>query len=433
MKAGISTIDITPPVGVDLTGYGARVGGSTKVHDNLNATALVLDDGEKRVCILSMDVLGTDFAQDKALRKSISEATGINPENILIASSHTHSGPAVGMLRQCGEPDDACVRRLWSQAMAAAKAANEKLVDARLSFARAESELAWNRREGYIKAAAEQKGISGAILTDPEISALLIEMDEQAPVLLFNYACHGVVMDGDNLEISADWIGAAREALLSSGSIGTAIFLQGCCGNINPRWRSTFEVVKQAGESVAKPILDSLPNAQPIDDPKIKVAWKNVDVPYLPLPPEEELEQEISFRRSEIQKLQAEVGSIISIKTHTAMLEWALDALKMVTEGGPESVTLGLQAISVGNVVFASLPGEAFCEYGLTFKKMTQSHVIPVGYANGNIGYIPTAEAYAQDGYEISSAYKYYAVKMIGPESESIILDAMNELLAETK
>ena len=105
----------------------------------------------------------------------------------------------------------------------------------------------------------------------------------------------------------------------------------------------------------------------------------------------------------------------------------------MIDEGGPESVKVGLQAISIDGVVLATLPGEAFCEYGLAFRKMTKSSVMPVGYANGNIGYIPTAEAYKEGGYEVNDAIKYYAVKMIAPESEQIILDAMKGLLAEVE
>jgi neutral ceramidase len=432
MKAGIAKHNVTPPVGVDLTGYVARTGPSNKVHDDLFATALVLDDGSKRIGIIAIDLVGTDMAQDAALRDAISKATGIEPGNLLIASSHTHAGPAVGVLRECGEPDEACVRRLWSQIVAAAKEASQNLVEARLSYARAESELAWNRRSWVIEAKVQQSKTSG-VITDPEISGLLIEMDGRKPVMLFNYACHGVVMGGENLEISADWIGAARDALESGGSIGTAIFLQGYCGNINPRWRGTFEEVKHAGESVAKPLLDALAEAKPIENPKIKVAWKHVDLPYLPLPEEETLEQEITFRRGEIEKTQAEGSPLVYGQVHKAMLGWAQDALKMVTEGGPESVRIGLQAISIDGLVLATLPGEAFCEYGLEFRKATKSSVMPVGYANGNIGYIPTAEAYKEGGYEVTDAIRYYAVKMIGPESEQIILDAMKGLLAEVE
>lgn len=450
MRAGIAKVDITPPVGGDLTGYVGRPGPSTKVHDDLFASALVLDDGATRVGILSVDIVGTDLAQDAGLRESISKATGIPAENLMIASSHTHSGPAIGILRQCGVPDDAYIRRLFAQIASVAKEACENLADAKLSYIRGESELAWNRREWVINAGVQQSPTSG-VITDPEIGGLVIQFvqgekqipraaqndrdgqnDTTAkPVMLFNYACHGVVMGGDNLEISSDWIGAARNALESSGKIGTSIFLQGCCGNINPRWRGSFDEVKHAGESVANPLLADLPNAKRFSDPKIKVAWARVDLPYMPLPSEEALEQEISFQRSEIERLQAG-GNTAQLQVAKAMAGWAQDSLKLLNDGGgPESVSVGLQVIRIGDAVLVTYPGEAFCEFGLAFRKLTNHAVLPVAYANGNIGYIPNADAYKEGGYEVDSAIRYYGEKMIGPESEGIILNAVRGLLAE--
>lgn len=427
MKASIAKCVVTPPAGVDLTGYIGRPGASTKAHDDLFVTVLVLDDGTERVGIISIDILGTDLKQDTELRKGISKATGIKAENLLIASSHTHAGPAIGILRGCGEPNDAYLRKLWSLIIETAKSACDDLADARLSYIQAESELALNRRAWVINSGTQQSETSG-VITDPQISALLIEIDGREPVLLYNYACHGVVMGGENVEISADWIGAARDTLESSGSVGVSMFLQGCCGNINPRWRGTFDEVLRAGKSVADPLLAALPGARPLEDPKIKVRWKFIDLPYMPLPDQESLEQEISFRRSESAKARAEGQSVIC-NAHEQMANWAQDAIKVLSEGGPKSVQIGLQAIAIDGVVLTTLPGEAFCEYGLWFREMTEAKVIPVGYANGNIGYIPTAEAYNEGGYEVTEAVKYYGVQMIGPESEKIIVDAARDML----
>ncbi len=430
MRAGIAKQKITPPVGVDLTGYLGRPGPSNKVHDELFVTALILDDGDSRIGIISMDVLGTDMDQDTRLRKAISEATGIEPDNLMIVATHTHAGPALGALRECGSPDEAFVCQLWSKIVETAKAACENMADAKLSYAKSESDLAWNRRAWVIESDVRQSETSG-VITDPHIGGLLIEIATNESVLVYNYACHGVVMDSDNLEISADWIGAARDRLESSGQAGASVFLQGCCGNINPRWRGTFAEVQRAGLSVAEPLLEALPTAKPLDDPKIKVTWRYVDLPYDPLPDKEVLEQEISFRRGEFKKAQAE-GNAIMQKAHRAMLDWAQDALDMINaDGGPKSVRVGLQAIKLGDVIFVTLPGEAFCEYGLWFRDMTDAEVIPVGYANGNIGYIPTAEAYKEGGYEVDSAIKYYGVKMIGPGSEKVIVDAARDMIKE--
>ncbi|NLN74961.1 MAG: hypothetical protein GX139_01430 [Armatimonadetes bacterium] len=430
MKAGIAKHNITPPIGVELTGYLGRPGPSNKKHDDLFATALALDDGDTRIAIVSIDILGTDMEQDAELRAAISAATGIDPGNLMIVSTHTHAGPAIGTLRGCGEKDESYVKHLWQMVVDTVKAACEELVDAKLLYAKSESELAWNRREWVIDGKVQQSPTSG-VITDPQVSALLVEMAGREPVLIYNYACHGVVMDSNNLEISADWIGAARDKLESSGSVGVSMFLQGCCGNINPRWRGTFAEVERAGLSVAEPLLEQLPKAQSLANPKIKVAWRYVDLPYNPLPDADALEQEIAFRKDEFEKAKAE-GNAIMQKAHRSLREWAQDALEMVKSGGgPEGVRVGLQAVSLGDVIFVTLPGEAFCEYGIWFREMTDANVIPAAYANGNIGYIPTAEAHNEGGYEVDSAIKYYGVKMIGPGSEKVIVDAVRDMLKE--
>lgn len=430
MKAGIAKKIITPPVGVDLSGYVGRSGPSVKVHDDVYARALVLDDGATRIGIVSLDMLGTDMSQDAALREGISKATGIPRRNLLIGSSHTHSGPAFLYLRECGTPDPSVVSKIVSQVVEAAVEANGNLADARLSFTKTESDLGWNRRQWVVQAKVQQSPTSG-VITDHTLSGLRIEIDGRQPIVLFNYACHGVIMGPDNLELSADWIGVARKIIESSGAADTAMFLQGCCGNTNPRYRGTFELREQAGEAVAKPLLTALADARPVENPKIRVAWRDIELPYIPLPPADELEKEVSFRKSELAKLQAESAPDVRMQTPRAMLGWAQDALKTVTEGEPKSIKVGLQAIAIGNIVFAALPAEAFCEYGLAFRKMSAATVIPVGYANGNIGYLPTAEAYKEGGYEPTDAVKYYGIQMISPESEMLILNTMKDLLTE--
>ncbi|MBT7095989.1 hypothetical protein HN937_01365, partial [Candidatus Poribacteria bacterium] len=69
LRAGVASRDITPPVGVDLTGYGGRPSGCTSIHDQLHARALALSDGAVTVVLVSLDVLGISFELRDALRE----------------------------------------------------------------------------------------------------------------------------------------------------------------------------------------------------------------------------------------------------------------------------------------------------------------------------------------------------------------------------
>lgn len=431
LTGGWARRKITPPVGVDLTGYVGRPGACTGVHDDLFADALVIDDGTTRVCFVTVDILGTDSAQDTALREGISRATGIPSKNVLIGCSHTHGGPAAQCLRRCGTPDDGYLRWAYEQIKAAAFEANRRRAPARLSVSRASSDLGVNRR-GWVVERGLQADKSSGTVTDPEVLALTVDAEGVGRIVLFNYACHGVVMGSDNVEVTGDWITAAKSMLESDPSVDAAMFLQGCCGDINPRLRGSFAEVQAAAELVARPLLAALADSNPIVAPRIRVAWHRIEIPLSPLPPREEIEQEISFRRQEIERKRADGAPQVCVRIDEAMLGWAEDALEALDSGPlPETVSLALQGVSFGDVTVVAIPGEAFCNIGLQIKRMLPTPIMAAGYANGNIGYIPTEAAFAEGGYETSEAFRFYGLRMVAPEAERVLLRSARSLLDE--
>ena len=92
LVAGASEIDITPPVGVPLAGYGyERI--SESVLAPLKAHALVLGEGENRCALLGFDLLAMPKAEGEIIRKRISAGTGIAAERIMLCCTHAHTGP----------------------------------------------------------------------------------------------------------------------------------------------------------------------------------------------------------------------------------------------------------------------------------------------------------------------------------------------------
>src|SRR4051794_12150085 len=88
LTAGVAETAITPPIGTPAIGTIQR---SRGVHDDLFARALVLDDRQARVAILSLDLVGTDFALADEARRAIRERTGIT--TALVHCTHNHSSP----------------------------------------------------------------------------------------------------------------------------------------------------------------------------------------------------------------------------------------------------------------------------------------------------------------------------------------------------
>jgi neutral ceramidase len=103
-QAGAAEVVITPPVGGEMDGYGARKSGSTGVHDDLLAHALVLDDGERRAAIVTCDVLFVDAPTVAAVRAAAARRWGLPPERVLVAATHTHQGPKGLTGFRCSSP-----------------------------------------------------------------------------------------------------------------------------------------------------------------------------------------------------------------------------------------------------------------------------------------------------------------------------------------
>src|SRR5450759_816401 len=93
LKAGWSRIAITPEIGVRLTGFSARQGVSTGVYDDLYVRSLAIESEARAVALVSVEVLALDGDFVLVVKQAVSRRTGIPAANILIACTHTHSGP----------------------------------------------------------------------------------------------------------------------------------------------------------------------------------------------------------------------------------------------------------------------------------------------------------------------------------------------------
>ena len=89
-----------------------------------------------------------------------------------------------------------------------------------------------------------------------------------------------------------------------------------------------------------------------------------------------------------------------------------------IVKAGITTSDAEVQVIGLGDVALVAVPGEYFVEFGLQIKAASEAPItLVVELANGSIGYIPTAEALAEGGYEGSSA-KYT------PDAGQMLADA---------
>ncbi|MBI3462802.1 MAG: hypothetical protein HY000_07045 [Planctomycetes bacterium] len=151
--AGVARADITPPVGIYARSWGAATHDQAEgIHRPLVATALVLAHVTEQTgpcAILSVD-LGwwNDRRQADRLLASVCDATGLPTSHLLLALSHTHSGPTLNPSvadRPGGEHIAPYLDRLRETLTALIQRARSKLKPAWITFASGSCGLAVNR------------------------------------------------------------------------------------------------------------------------------------------------------------------------------------------------------------------------------------------------------------------------------------------------
>lgn len=396
MLASLAQVEITPPVGIAMTGYIARAGGAIGVHDPLFAKTLVLEEVGQRVALIACDLLGLHLSYVTAVRNAVQAATGIPAANIMLTCSHTHAGPATMFLQDCGEADEWYLAELRQKIVEVISRAVADLRPARFGVGR-----------GQVTAGVHNRRTPGDVI-DPELGVLRIE-DEAGRMLgvVLNYACHPTCLTGENQLFSAEYPGYAADKLQRVTGAPT-MFITGAIGDVGPVARG-WPVLEQLGQAVADEALRTLEKLQVAAWNGLSVAAQTVALPLLPPPPTEQLQQE--FERWSRPTIDSHSSTLPPHpKIRQAMLHWSEQTLAQVARGQVAStVTTEVQVIRVGDLRLVSAPGELFVELGLAVKRSVDGQPLFLcGFGNDNIGYIPTRRAYPHGGYEIVDAYKYY-------------------------
>jgi neutral ceramidase len=424
LLAGAAKIVITPPVGLDLCGFGNRPGPSTSVHDDLCAAALYLES-DQQALIITCDLIGLDRESVREVRAGIQAATGVASGSIMIGCSHTHSGPATPCIAGLGKIDADYLAVLKRKLVGLGKMAHDSRQPCALGTLREPVSVGINRRE--MREAGMTIGRNERGLTAPWVDVVAVDtMDGRPLARYFVHAAHAVTLSG--LEISADWPGYAQrivERVYGDGCV--AMFGQGCCGNINSEPRGTFDIAEAQGRVMAGAVVKAAEYA--LKQAEVEIACASVDLalPCFDPPPVAEAQAQVEAFRQAAAGPERNYGLRMM---DAGDIAWA-ERLLALAQAGATNLTrpYEVQAMRLGDLLLVGLPGEVFVEYALQIDEgAPQAQTATMAYANDNVGYVPTAAAYAEGGYEVTQAIRFYGDTMLRPESERMIVAAALEL-----
>lgn len=422
LRAGTAKANITPYVGILLSGFGGRRQGTDGIHDDLHARAVVLDDGDTKVALASCDLIGFSLDSIAAIRELAGQMTGIPAEHLLIAATHTHSGPTMNILRMSTQ-DPEWVSIVEKKVAGAIAEAHANLTEATLGVGIGNARIGINRRErtpeGTIKLG---KNPSGPIDTD--VGVMRVDTKDDKPIAaIIHHPCHPVVLGGNNNYVSADFPGAATGFIEQVKPGIRALFINGCAGNINSvPVGGAFADVRRLGTILGAEALKTYEAIECASDIRIRCATEHVEVPLQELPSIADMEKRIEQRTKELGP-----GVPPEEVERSPLVSYARDVIAERQRGKPKrSRVIEMQAIALGDAVLVTTPGETFVEIGQAIKAGSPfEHTLVTGYTNGVIGYIPTAKAFDEGGYEVTSSYQfYYGTYSLAPGVEQAVIDA---------
>ena len=421
LQIGVARTRISPPWGVELSGWGYYLGRIwQRIRDHTAATALVLDDGTSAAAAVAVDLMYSDAAFTRAVRRHVAAHTNLKPEAICVGCSHSHNTPTTALIRGAGEVDAEYVAWAARQTATAVIQAWRQRRPSRLSMGKAEVKgWAFNRTR-----------TNGPI--DTRLSVWRADDTEGRPfAAVINYQAHPTVMMGlGATDLSRDWPGQVTDMLEATHPGLTALFLQGSCGDVNfdPHWNAAGRC-HEPGRAIAGLALQALATAGPIEADRVSWATLPVELPTRRWTRDEVMkdreEAEYRLRTNDTTGWLDGFARVIvnyparlperyggdTMKAVRAVcrfgVEWTDLALKDL-DTRPETLTTEVQAIRAGDAWLVSNPSELFTTLALDLRRrFANDNLMIAGYANDSIGYVPDAHDLDRRSYAANQSPKF--------------------------
>lgn len=409
LQAGVAVVDITPPVGYRMCGYfNERL--STGVLNPLHAKALVLRQGDRRIAMVFCDLIGLSDDVSRRARDQVEQEIGIPAGNILLAATHSHTGPLYfDALRDhlhakavATHGKDPCEKvdypsQLVSAIVRAIQEADAKVRPVQVEATTAQQQgLSFNRRfhmkDGTVRfnpgvLNPDIVQVAGPI--DPEVGVILFRDGQKALAGLVNFALHLDTLGGT--QYAADYPYFAEQTLRQKyGEDFVLLFGNGACGDINhidvtTRERLTTETI---GTTLGRTVAESLTRAKPIVEPRLAVSDVRIETPMQQFSP-----AQIEQARRDMDKIGTDQMSFLDQVR-------AYKIVDLQSRGASSPVEIQVFRLS-DEVAVVGLPGEVFVDLGLAIKKASPFPItLVIELCHDDIAYVPTEKAFAEGSYE---------------------------------
>lgn len=425
LQLGCTKADITPEEPLPLAGFKHRSGVFEGVAHPLYARIFAFRQKQeggkhKQLLLVCADFIWWGSDRIAIIRQRLRARFGLEPEDIVLHATHTHSGPQTSsrFAPSLGTVNPDYISQIEERLLEAAAAAFDSAEDVVAEQGEGRCSFGIHRRkrvDGEIVMAPNEDGP-----VDPEVKVIrFCTPDKRTKALLVHYTCHPTVTDANF--VSSEFPGVAMELLERQFGPGVvAAFLQGCCGDVRPALIEEGEFYRGDDSDVrhfAAALADEA--AAIIRRPMRAAPPCSIGGRQLTIP--------LSFERlPSREKLEA------ALHEEDIKGEWSALLLREPERlTGYAELELTLLHLAEGLSIMA-MNAEMVVAYGLYVKSLSGGSVIPAAYSNGMIGYVPAASQLAEGGYEAEGSAYYFGLP--GPfraDIEEAIRGGIRKLVAE--
>lgn len=372
-KAAAASEIITPAELMWMSGFAFRDRPAEGKISDLRVKVLALEDRNgKRVVLISLDLNAIRKFISDNIRNALKAKYNLSRDEILINSSHTHSGPETFYRytkdKKQQDKIKKYAKKLEVQIIQLAGKVLKMLEPATIYSGNGVVRFQVNRRNNKESSLLLQTQFAGP--NDFAVPALkVVNASGRIIAIAFGYACHNSVLNG--YEWSADYSGFAEEALEKEYKGATALFFQGAGGDQIAYPRHTVASAKQHGNELAAAVNRVLVGDMQKLPPVLKTTYSEIPLKY-------------------------------SSRFHTPDERYfSSDTARARQDSANKTFyPYPVQVWKIGEQPLITMGGEPLVEYALEFKRLFGQHVFVFGYTNDVMAYIPTTQVLREGGYE---------------------------------
>jgi len=397
MRIGAATADITPPLGMPLEGFDSRKDGASGVHDPLMVRVLAAEGADGTgVALVVADLIQVDPHLQELVAEAVVRTTGIPRERLQLAGTHTHSGP---MLREPSAAETEIARKIAAAVEAAWTSRREAVAAVGV---------------GTVTGIGKNRRPNGGPLDDRVTVTRFDGVDGTPIATHMNYGCHPTTLGPNNTLYTADYPGVACRALEATVG-GVALFTTGPQGDVNPGgyspeasmvgivvpWR-TFESAERYGHLVADTAAAVHARLQPAPSERVWGASRVLELERKALP-DMSAAREAARSAAAAEAAVRDAGLSHDAIYHAAVAAAYADLIALQAEDPERSgpVRSRVSALALGPLLHVGVQGELFVALGQRIRAaLGDDSTCVAALCDGTIGYIPTAEAFEEGGYE---------------------------------